>query len=64
MAQAQNLVSVVIATYNTVEYLPLAVRSALEQTYPNVEIHIVDDGSTDGTRQAMEQFRSNPRVKY
>jgi len=29
-----------------------------------VEIHVVDDGSTDGTRQAMEQFRGHPSVKY
>lgn len=64
MAPAQKLVSVVIATYNTGEYLPLAVRSALEQTYPMVEIHVVDDGSTDGTRQALEHFTGNPRITY
>lgn len=64
MAPPQRLVSVVIATYNTGDYLPLAVRSALDQTYPMVDIHVVDDGSTDGTRQAMEQFRDHPSVKY
>ena len=37
------LVSVVIATYNMARYLPLAVRSALDQTYKNIEVLIVDD---------------------
>ena len=58
------LVSVVIATYNMADYLPLAVRSVLDQTYGNVEVVVVDDGSTDRTLDAIEAFRDNPRVKY
>ena len=58
------LVSVVIATYNMAAYLPLAVRSALEQTYQNIEIVIVDDGSTDGSLKAVEPLLDDPRVKY
>lgn len=64
MTQRQKLVSVVIATHNAAPYLPLAIRSALEQTSPVTEIHVVDDGSTDGTRQAMEPFRDHPGIIY
>jgi glycosyltransferase involved in cell wall biosynthesis len=58
------LVSVVIATYNMASYLPLAVRSVLAQTYENIELLIIDDGSTDGTRKAVKPFLDDPRVKY
>ncbi len=58
------LVSVVIATYNMAAYLPLAVQSALDQTYRNLEVLIVDDGSTDGTRKAVEPFLEDRRVRY
>ena len=44
--QSPDLVSVVIATYNMGRYLPEAVHSVLEQTYPSIEILIVDDGSS------------------
>lgn len=58
------MVSVVIATYNTAKYLPEAVRSVLLQTYNNYEIIVVDDGSTDGTDEVMEQFQSEEKVHY
>jgi glycosyltransferase involved in cell wall biosynthesis len=58
------LVSVVIATYNMAAYLPLAVKSALDQTYRNLEILIVDDGSTDRTAEAVAPFLADSRVRY
>src|SRR5258706_7912213 len=58
------LVSVVIATYNMARYLPLAVRSALDQTYKNIEVLVVNDGSTDDTQSVMAPFLNDPRVKY
>lgn len=47
------LVSVIIPTYNRREYVQEAIDSALGQTYKNVEIVVVDDGSTDQTQEAL-----------
>ncbi|MCI0590553.1 MAG: glycosyltransferase [Gammaproteobacteria bacterium] len=58
------LVSVVIATYNMAVYLPLAVRSALDQTYKNIELLIIDDGSTDSTKETVRPFLEDTRVRY
>lgn len=54
------LVSIIITSYNYGRYLADAVKSALNQTYPNVEIIIVDDGSTDNTKNVATLFP----VKY
>lgn len=56
------LVSVVIATYNMAKYLPLAIQSVLVQTYENIELLVVDDGSTDDTQKILESFLSDSRV--
>jgi glycosyltransferase involved in cell wall biosynthesis len=58
------LVSVVIPAYNAGRFVADAVRSVLAQTYTNVEVVVIDDGSTDDTRQVMEQFAGDPRVRY
>ena len=58
------LVSAVIATYNMAKYLPLAIRSVLAQTYENIELLIVDDGSTDDTMKVVEPFLDDSRIKY
>jgi glycosyltransferase involved in cell wall biosynthesis len=55
------LISVVITTYNYATFLPKAVRSVLNQTYPNVELIIIDDGSEDKTSDIIEDSWN---VKY
>jgi GT2 family glycosyltransferase len=60
-----GLVSVLIPTYNRAYCLPRAVDSALAQTYPHVEVLIVDDGSKDSTPELVrERYGSEPRVRY
>jgi glycosyltransferase involved in cell wall biosynthesis len=60
----QPLVSVIIATYNMAQHLGHAIASVLAQTYTNLELHVVDDGSTDDTREIVRQFESDPRLTY
>jgi glycosyltransferase involved in cell wall biosynthesis len=50
------LVSVVIPTYNHAKYLKQAIDSVLEQDYPNFELIVLDDGSTDQTRSVLESY--------
>lgn len=57
------LVSVIIPTYNRREYVQLAIDSVLAQTYTNYEIIAVDDGSTDGTGEALQRRYGN-RIHY
>lgn len=55
--------SVIIPTYNRVEFLTVAVHSVLRQTHQDFEIIIVDDGSTDNTAQIISTLQDN-RIKY
>jgi glycosyltransferase involved in cell wall biosynthesis/peptidoglycan/xylan/chitin deacetylase (PgdA/CDA1 family) len=57
------LVSVVIATYNAGVYLREAIESVLGQSVGDLELLVVDDGSTDGTRELVEQIH-DARLTY
>lgn len=50
------LISVVIPAYNCAQWLPRCLDSILNQTYPNLEIIVVNDGSTDETSQIMDAY--------
>jgi len=52
------LVSILISNYNYARFLKRAVKSAAEQTYPNIELLIIDDGSTDGSQKEIISIHS------
>ena len=62
MKCAKDRVSVIIPTYNYACFLPYAIESVLSQNYQDIEVLVVDDGSTDETPQVLSQFKS--RIKY
>lgn len=55
-------ISVVIATYNRAGFLPETINSVIEQKFKDFELIIVDDGSTDNTREVLRAFGG--RLKY
>lgn len=58
-------VSILLPTYNRAKFLSEAISAALAQTYTDLEIVLVDDGSSDGTRELVESFQKNDdRVRY
>ena len=57
------LISVIIPTYNRVSFLLETVHSILEQTYNNLEIIIVSDGSTDNTKDEIFKLKDS-RIKF
>lgn len=60
----QPLVSVIIPNYNHEPYLEERIKSVIGQTYDNIEVIILDDCSSDNSKDVIERFRNEPKVKY
>lgn len=59
-----KLISVLIPTYNVEKYIQSAIESVINQTYKNIEIIVVDDGSVDSTYSVLEKIKAlEPRLK-
>ena len=61
---AMSKVSVIIPVYNSEAFLRQCIQSVIRQTYQNMEVLIIDDGSTDQSREVCEQFcRKDGRIR-
>lgn len=60
----EDLISIVVPVYNVEKYLKKSIESILNQTYQNIEILLVDDGSTDSSGKICESFsKVDPRIR-
>jgi len=60
----QSLVSIIIPAYNVEGFIKNAINSALNQTYSNIEIVVIDDGSTDKTKEVLNSYITSRKIKY
>lgn len=61
---ANSLVSIIMPTYNRADFIEQAINSVLAQTYTKFELLIVDDGSTDNTRDLLQPLLADSRLRY
>ena len=61
---SRDLVSVTVVTYNSGRFIKRCLESVLEQKYRDLEVVIVDNASTDGTVDILEQFADRCRIYY
>lgn len=60
----EKLVSVIIPAYNIEDYIGRCLDSVISQTYKNLEIIVVDDGSRDRTGEILDDYvKKDPRMK-
>jgi len=58
----KDLVSVTLVTYNSGRFIKRCLESVLEQKYPSLEVIVIDNASTDGTVDLLEQFQHTCRI--
>ena len=64
MSEGDKMISVIVPVYNVRDYLSRCIQSIIDQSYKNIEILIVDDGSTDGSEKICDVFaKSDKRVR-
>ena len=64
MNHQNKLASILINNYNYSQFIREAIESALNQTYKNVEVIVVDDGSTDNSREIISSFSDRIKAIY
>lgn len=64
MEFSKALISIIIPVYNVEQYLKECLESILQQTYKNLEIIIINDGSTDGSKAIVTPYLKDKRIKY
>lgn len=58
------LISVIVSVYNGENFLTQALNSVFDQSYQNIEVIIIDDGSTDGTAEVAKPYVGNGNTRY
>ena len=58
------LISIIVPVYNTAEYVEECIQSILSQSYKNIELILVNDGSTDGSGEICKRYGNLPNVQY
>jgi len=64
MKSEQKKVSIIIPYYNTMDFVEECLKSVIDQTYTNLEIIIINDGSDDKNTQALEKLINDDRIVY
>jgi cellulose synthase/poly-beta-1,6-N-acetylglucosamine synthase-like glycosyltransferase len=67
LAQAQHYtpsVSVIVPAYNEEKTIAISLRSMLASNYPDFEVIVINDGSTDRTEDELQTLRNDPRLRY
>src|SRR5438046_9156932 len=64
MSDHEELVSITIVTYNSGRFIKRCLESVLAQRYPLKEVIVIDNSSTDGTADILEQFDDRCQIVY
>jgi glycosyltransferase involved in cell wall biosynthesis len=63
VAENKPLVSVIVPIFNSMKFIQSTINSVLNQNYDNLELILVNDGSSDGTKEFLDNLIGNPKIK-